>query len=543
MFGNQTLLRSLSLLVTLGLMACGDSPTEPGEGGGTGSDASIRDYLTGLSYDGSSLLNVQPIASGDVAREETGSNSSTEFVPGVGTKVCKQVSYDLKQNFGSVAILRPTAGVVWPGALIKANQAMMAGVPEPVRLGRSAVTLSIDLPGMGQNGIVVVNDPTNSSVQAAIDDALGWWNNNAYEEGYVNAANSSYSYTSSFSSEQTALDLGLNMAWASGDFSGKFSSFTSTTKTVVTAAYKQAFYTVNFDSPRSPEEVFNTSVSLSQVKSEMDSQTPPAYVGSVTYGRILVFRMENTNSVSTTDLEAAFNYGVGRISASGSLALRYKSILSTSKIEVITIGGNAEVASQAVTGNLIDVIQGSNATYSRSNPGVPIAYQMKFLRDDSLAKLGYTTEYTTTECFDAGLKITLDFGNIVVTGDCDGIGAGEVTWALELLDQNGVKFDGVNGYTVISSGNKISPANKHFVFNVSGRDLTKFSVRMRISETDQDILGKTFHDDRMDNRSGTKVHTWSDGKWSSTGGPIWIGDTNSCKFGIGYNFSSNIIND
>lgn len=97
----------------------------------------------------------------------------------------------------------------------------------------------------------------------------------------------------------------------------------------------------------------------------------------------------------------SFHYAAGA-QVDGSLIARYEKILENSEVEVVTLGGNAAVASEAVTarsaGDLAPIITGENAVYSRENPGVPISYTVKFLQDDQLAKFGYTTQYTATEC-------------------------------------------------------------------------------------------------------------------------------------------------
>lgn len=91
----------------------------------------------------------------------------------------------------------------------------------------------------------------------------------------------------------------------------------------------------------------------------------------------------------------------GGVQVSGELEAHYKSVLEKSSITLITIGGNAEVATRGVTarslGDLLPIIQ-ENAIYTRDNPGVPIAYTVKFLKDNTVAKMGYTTSYTSTEC-------------------------------------------------------------------------------------------------------------------------------------------------
>ena len=81
---------------------------------------------------------------------------------------------------------------------------------------------------------------------------------------------------------------------------------------------------------------------------------------------------------------------------------KYDKILSNSAITVVTMGGNAETTSEAVSArsaaDLMPIIKGKNAVYSKNNPGVPIAYTVKFIKDNSIAKMGSTAEYTTTDC-------------------------------------------------------------------------------------------------------------------------------------------------
>jgi len=53
----------------------------------------------------------------------------------------------------------------------------------------------------------------------------------------------------------------------------------------------------------------------------------------------------------------------------------------------------------AVTlGSLSGILTGSNAVYTRDNPGLPIAYTIQYLKDNKLAKMGFTTDYSVSEC-------------------------------------------------------------------------------------------------------------------------------------------------
>ncbi|MGI9175909.1 MAG: thiol-activated cytolysin family protein, partial [Rhodothermales bacterium] len=257
---QRTLTRTSLLAATLAIIllpACGDNPVGGDKDGGGGSDASsIRAYLSTLSYNADALLNVQPAGPTDETEEAGETTEDEPHQEGLNLVQCGRTEYSLAKNFDQVAILRPTTGVVWPGALVKGNASLLDGVPEPLPLARAPLTVRVNLPGMGSNGTRVIDTPTNSSVQAAADDALEWWNANAYQEGYVNAAQSSFQLSQSFSSEQVALKVGLNAVWATGDAAVQFSYRTSEEKSVVLAVFKQAFYDVTVDTPETPESVF-----------------------------------------------------------------------------------------------------------------------------------------------------------------------------------------------------------------------------------------------------------------------------------------------
>ena len=361
---------------------------------------SINDYIRGLSYDPARLLAVQPNGTTRtmIGNREERRNASNAVI------ICTVKDFNLTNNFEDISVLKPTNGVVYPGALLQANSSLAKGTPTPISsLKRAPMRLSIDLPGMGREGNFLVQNPNaNSQVQASINTALNWWNNNKYREGYVNASNSTANFAVSYSSKQVALDLGVDLSSMGRSVSAEF-SFTSTSEKKVTMAmFRQVFYTVTTDFPPNPADIFDKSVTVAQARSMMNNSNPPAYVHSVAYGRIIMLRMETTSSATEAELKATMSYASGVTNASGSLAAKYKQILANSNITVITIGGNASIASEAVFarnfGDLKPIITGKNAVYSKSNPGLPIAYTVRFLKDNSLAKMGSQTKYQSEEC-------------------------------------------------------------------------------------------------------------------------------------------------
>jgi thiol-activated cytolysin len=501
--------------------------------------ASIGDYLANLTYDADALLNVQP---SDAAREPVDTTSTVEQ-DGNTERTCTRTTYTLQNNFEEVAILRPTQDVIWPGALVEANQSLLDGLPEPARFARSPVKIRVDLPGIGANGTKTIERPDQANVQTAIDEALEWWNANAYEEGYVNASSSSNRITTSYSSTQASLDVGLNVAWATGDVQSQFNYETSEERRVVMATYKQAFYTVSFvqESGAQPEDVFGPGVTLQEVQSAFDNDAPPAYVASVTYGRIIMFRMETSSSYTSAEVEAAFKYAAGT-QVDGDLEARYQEVLSSSTVEVITLGGNAAVASEAVTartaGDLVPIITGENAVYSRSNPGVPISYAVKYLKDDQLAKLGYTTEYTATECssVQTANAIIVNVKRFHVVKDCDGI-EGDGEFDFRALVRNGSTTEGdFRRSATLGDGESVT-LNEDVVVNAARRVGNRFSVTFYSTEWDRDLFTGAFRDSRMNNRSISKVHEFGSTGWTnlSDGAEIkLVNGSQNCQAELAY---------
>ncbi len=516
----MTSLRGIFLITALALIfaACDSAPGVNSNESPDG--AAIGDYLASLNYDPDALLNVQP---SDAARTAVDTTTTTEQ-DGNAERVCTRTSYNLQNNFEEVAILRPTQDVIWPGSLVEANQSLLDGLPELARFDRSPVKIRVDLPGIGENGTKTIERPDQANVQTAIDEALEWWNANAYEEGYVNASSSSNRITTSYSSTQASMDVGLNVAWATGDVQSQFNYETSAERRVVMSTYKQAFYTVSFvqESGAQPEDVFGPDVTLGDVQSAFDSDAPPAYIASVTYGRIIMFRMETSSSYTSAEVEAAFRYAAGT-QVDGDLEARYQEILSSSTVEVITLGGNAAVASEAVTarsaGDLEPIITGENAVYSRGNPGVPISYAVKYLKDDQLAKLGYTTEYTATECSSVQTRntVTMTLDRFFVRKDCDGI-EGDGEFSFRAIVQNGpTREKDISRSGTLGDGESIS-LNEEVVFDANRTPGYQFAVTFYSTETDRDLFTGAFPDSRMDNRRAVKRHKFTSSGWTNLKG-------------------------
>ena len=276
------------LLITILVLSCSEEDDFVADISPDASD--INTYLKGLNYNADEMLNVKNTGGSSSQRTITNEYDQTELVQGY-ENTCSFTEYDLETNFDDVAILRPNDGVIIPGALVVGNQGMLDGAPDPISIDRSSVTLRVDLPGIGEDGTIILDNFSNNTYQTGLDEALDKWNNsnNYIEDGYVNASKSTYQAATSYSSTQLGLDIGLNAEWASGSVAAQLGYESSSTTRVASMVFKQVFYTVTMDLPdiTNPAGVFGKGVTLSDVQSIMNGENPPAYVHSVSYGRII----------------------------------------------------------------------------------------------------------------------------------------------------------------------------------------------------------------------------------------------------------------
>jgi hypothetical protein len=128
-------------------------------------------------------------------------------------------------------------------------------------------------------------------------------------------------------------------------------------------------------------------------------------VNNVSYGRLLLFSAES--KYERTDIETAlrvaFNTTSGR--ASGSLDIKHKQVLRDTKISVQVLGGSAQQGAQTISKpgegafDSIKTFIEEGATYDpKTSPGVPIAYQTKYLSNLDTANTYLTTTYTERNC-------------------------------------------------------------------------------------------------------------------------------------------------
>jgi hypothetical protein len=98
----------------------------------------------------------------------------------------------------------------------------------------------------------------------------------------------------------------------------------------------------------------------------------------------------------------------------------YKDILSKSKITAYILGGDAGTAVQTIDSYeaLIAFIK-NGGNYSRQSPGAPISYKLAYLKDNSPARMSFTTDYDVKDCVRVSQKVKVTLRSIAVDSGGD----------------------------------------------------------------------------------------------------------------------------
>ncbi|WP_299228101.1 thiol-activated cytolysin family protein [uncultured Psychroserpens sp.] len=388
-------------------LSCSKADDSDDNNNGNPEATSINEYIQGLTYDPSGMLNVNNIG-GNGYQLNLLNQEVSEGWPFRGNKIkCTSTDYKLERDFDETAILRYTGETIYPGALVNINQEMLNGLPDSLQIDRRPINLMLDLPNMGDNGNISIENPAFiGNVETGIDNALSWWNNNAYVENHV--SESFYRASKSYTTSQIGLELGLPQQWSNQAYSNEFIQQTTPSQRVAYMAIKKVFYSVNVDEPTSPSNFFANDVTLEEVQSKMDDDNPPAYISSVQYGKIFLLRISSYLDTNV-GLDEVLNYIAGNTEIVG-VNNEIETIIDNSVISVITIDENAEVSTETINfntllpgpGSISYLTEEGSAVYAPTNPGIPIAYQTRYIKDNALVKTGYTTNYNSTYCSEDG---------------------------------------------------------------------------------------------------------------------------------------------
>ncbi|WP_310916276.1 thiol-activated cytolysin family protein [Haloarcula sp. S1AR25-4] len=320
-----------------------------------------------------------------------------------GDMICTTQRRQVTSGSGTNFLLDPQIGTIWPGAILEAESIARGqfspalsstrrnGVPASQI--RNPLELSISLRNIDGQNTRKLQTPSLGSFRTALDDILGQYDRNANTPAKMN-----FSIHQIHSSKQLDVTLGAHYDSLKLQVDNEFDFSTESETNKIFAQFYQQYYSVDVSLPN---PIANG------VVSDQGAYLKPndVVVKNVSYGRLLLFSAES--KYERTDIEnalnVALNAGSGR--ATASLDIKHKQVLRDTQINVQVLGGSAQQGAQTVSKpgeGAFEAIRNfiqDGATYDpKTSPGVPIAYQTKYLSNLDTANTYLTTSYTERNC-------------------------------------------------------------------------------------------------------------------------------------------------
>ncbi|MGG5506257.1 MULTISPECIES: thiol-activated cytolysin family protein [unclassified Myroides] len=321
---------------------------------------------------------------------------------------CVENIEDQEKTFDNFAKFGAGTHLMWPGNLIQ-GQSIKTGALAAIPIGengRNPIEVKVD--AFSSNTTIsssqVIANPTAGRVQNALEIALDSY----YSSDTKFPANYTIDIQRAFSSSQ--LQLALNVGYTGGtgvSLGASFGIDFNMNKSYYAVTLKQKFFTVSVY-PKSTLQGDLGWVKADYPSNELDKfmgkDRPPVYISSVSYGRLYTLVYES--SESSMELEQALNFAYKNptIELTAEQKLKYAKTLSSSRVYVKQLGGNATsgalTAFESQAGNFESIrnFVVNGAEVSKQNPGYPIEYAAVHVGSNQPVTIKMTAKNKYKEC-------------------------------------------------------------------------------------------------------------------------------------------------
>lgn len=337
-----------------------------------------------LAFNGTTITDFIP---------KSGEMKNDVFVVTTKTKNTMSGDYD-------IAIPNAYASITYPGALLLANSKLVEGTPTALAAKRAPITLTIDLPGLTDDGSVKVENPEFGNVNAAINKILESWYEDMSKDHEIKC-NIQYNSSILYDEKSMALKFGCDVNYLKNKLGIDFSEIRSQKKSAYLMQFKQIYYTASVEPPKHPADVFADDVKWEDISRNINNDNPPVYVQNVQYGREIYLLMES--AFSSKELEkfvnGTLNYDGKKVDVD--LESDHKKIASSVQKKVVVMGGKP--VNIKTSGSIEETVTELNKVISESiilgkgNPAISLCYTTAFLKDNVTAKILGKSEYVTSE--------------------------------------------------------------------------------------------------------------------------------------------------
>lgn len=312
-----------------------------------------------------------------------------------GNYLCTMQTVKWSPEYDEMYLLDPKSEAIYPTGMIDANSISIGAYTPISNVERAPAKISISLlTKPGDKPYEMVDEPSLSSVRDAINILL-----HRVAEGSTPAF-INFDIQEVRAREEASLGIQANFSGWGAKVSSSYNFDTEESMSRFLIKFYQKYYTIDMDLPKTPCAMFKEG-QLPDLG--VFNGTSPVYVSSVTYGRMVYFMVES--SASSEEMKAALSASFHSFGSGGGIDVNYahKQMIEQSKMSALVVGGNADSGVKAVNGvnGLLDFLT-ADGDFSATSPGVPIAYTMRYLKDNSVARIVLNSEYTIRNCEEKG---------------------------------------------------------------------------------------------------------------------------------------------
>ena len=401
MTSKTTFLKSLtlagySIVAALAFASCSPQTKDAPNGNEVlTNNKSITAYLTGLPvHNGVTSLratdfpeNGRPVEVGAVPNSLLRVAEGTDREPGVnelgqpGWWVKTSRHYKLSEVFDESVLLNPSNDVLFPGVVFRGNSIGDGTYAVISNVDRAKVKISIDRRTEAQDNDKISREFENIQM-SDYRKALNEWGQINFKEGSA-VTTSSIDEVRSMDEVNFKMGAGFDNGAIKVSTNLKFNFENNKNHFLVKFIQKQ--YSVTMDIPKM---IFKT------VDPKVIKDYQPVYISNIDYGRMVFMSVETTHSLQ--EVEAALKAAVEKLHINGELEAKYRKVLDSSTINFVAIGGGVDDHSVIVEKGwegcknfMISKIPLSKLP--------PIAFQLRLVSDNSVARVVKATEYTITK--------------------------------------------------------------------------------------------------------------------------------------------------
>jgi hypothetical protein len=313
----------------------------------------------------------------EIGREESRDN----------TMVCNIIKYKWAPGEEEGILMDPSSEVIFLGGLVKL-ETIQTGTYNPVVVKRKPLVFSTSITNINGSPSGTITDPSKkSSVMEAIQLVLNREVNGSIPAKIVKTVERIYT------KEQASIAANARFNGWGAKVSATFNWSDKKVKSRYLVKFYQEFFSLSVNLPSNPSDFLKDPSQLA-----IFGNSSPVYVSNMKYGRVAMFSLESeqTEEEMGGKVDASFSFA----GKSGSLEYeqKFKEMMSKSTMKVLVAGGDpTQAASINSPESFQKFIEGS-ANFTKNSQPVPIAYTLRFLKNNEVAKVVLATEYSVQSC-------------------------------------------------------------------------------------------------------------------------------------------------